>query len=180
MTDAFAILHLPRRPWLDSNEVRSAFQSAAAAAHPDRGGTEERSAEVSRAYEVLRDPASRLRHWLSLQTPAASIPSIPPPDLMDCFQPVAAQLRLLKEAAQRHATATSALERAGVIAEMRSAQKFLGELNQRREELLAPLKEIGGEASAEVVGQLAATAGKLAFIDKWIAQLREAVLRLQL
>jgi hypothetical protein len=35
MQDAFAMLQLPRRPWLEESGVRSAFQQAAARMHPD-------------------------------------------------------------------------------------------------------------------------------------------------
>lgn len=99
---------------------------------------------------------------------------------MDWFQPVAAQLRRLKEATQQKAVATSAVARASVIVEGRLAERLVEELERRREALLAPLREIGEDATPEVVHELAVSASTLAFLDKWIGQLREGLLLLRM
>ena len=73
MNDCFALLNEPRRPWLDTESLKTKFFSLSAAFHPDRvhGGTQaeksaaqQRYAELNAAYNRLRDPKERLLHFL--------------------------------------------------------------------------------------------------------------------
>jgi len=158
MTDAFAALHFPRRPWLDASAVRAAFQRLAAGAHPDRAGSTSAFAELSRAYETLRDPALRLRHFLALEQPALAAPREIPGDLIDWFPRVGARLQALK---------------AGDSTDARST---LAALCALREEAHARIREIGAGAAVTEFEELARLLARLGFLDKWIAQLGEALL----
>ena len=180
MFDAYALLHLPRLPWLKSDDVRAAFQSRAAEVHPDRAGEPADFAELTRAYETLREPASRLRHWLALEYPTAALPSGVPADLIPWFPQVAAQLQALKQAAQRKTAATSPLARALAMEVLRPAEILLRELEAVQESAHARIRELGAVLPGEGVAELAALTGKLVFLEKWTAQLSEGVLVLRM
>src|SRR6478752_336997 len=108
MQDAFAILQLPRRPWLEEGEVRAAFQKAAARMHPDAAsGSDADFSELTKAYQTLREPASRLRHLLSLECPAATSTAPGPAELMSLF-PIIAAVRQKLDSARSSADLASA------------------------------------------------------------------------
>jgi len=76
MTDYFALLDEPRRPWLDPDALKAKFLALAAKVHPDRvndatGGEKhaahQRYTELNAAYQCLREAKERLRHLLELE-----------------------------------------------------------------------------------------------------------------
>jgi len=76
MTNSFALLGLPRRPWLDPGEVQQAFITAARDSHPDRMHEADlRTRQAAQAhYTRLNDARQRLstdhlrlRHLLELE-----------------------------------------------------------------------------------------------------------------
>ena len=88
MTDYFALLSLPRRPWLDPDSLKQKFLALSADAHPDRlhnAPPDQKSAalqhytQLNTAYQTLRDDKSRLQHLLTLERGAkpADIQDIP-------------------------------------------------------------------------------------------------------
>lgn len=98
MTDYFALLKEPRRPWLDPDVLKQKFLALSSEVHPDRvhnsAETEKRSAQerytgLNAAYNCLREPKTRLHHLLELElgTKPGNVQSIPP-DLMEVFMHV--------------------------------------------------------------------------------------------
>src|SRR6185295_15516688 len=76
MTDHFAYLKEPRRPWLDAEALKAAFLQLANEVHPDRFHNaperekylaNQRYLELNAAYQCLRDPKDRLLHLLELE-----------------------------------------------------------------------------------------------------------------
>jgi hypothetical protein len=67
-TDPFAALGLPARPDLSDEQVRAAWRTVAAAAHPDRpgGGNPAAYAVASAAYAALRTPWGRSEAYADL------------------------------------------------------------------------------------------------------------------
>src|SRR6516164_10776349 len=103
MTDNFALLDEPRRPWLDTDALKQKFLGLSASAHPDKihsAGEAEKSgaaksfAELNAAYNCLAEPKSRLLHLLQLELGAKpkDVQQIPPA-LADLFVEVAAACR---------------------------------------------------------------------------------------
>jgi len=75
VTDHFAILHEPRRPWLEADALKAKFLAFSPAAHPDHANTpreretaEHRFAELNAAYQCLRETKERLHHLFVLET----------------------------------------------------------------------------------------------------------------
>jgi DnaJ-domain-containing protein 1 len=103
MTDHFALLNEPRRPWLDADLLKQKFLALASDAHPDRvhGASESEKAEVTQrytqlnaAYNCLAEPKLRLLHLLELELGAKpkDIQQIPTA-LADLFAEVANSCR---------------------------------------------------------------------------------------
>src|ERR1035437_2300673 len=76
MSDYFALLNEPRRPWLDSNLLKQKFLALASDAHPDRvhNASESEKTEVTQrytqlnaAFNCLAEPKLRLLHLLELE-----------------------------------------------------------------------------------------------------------------
>ena len=95
MTDYFALLDQPRRPWLEVEPLKVRFLERSAEVHPDRlhqptkeklDAATQTYAELNAAYNCLREPKDRLQHLLLLEqgTKPGGIDSVPE-DLMDAF-----------------------------------------------------------------------------------------------
>ncbi len=95
MTDYFALLDEPRRPWIDPEPLKEKFLRLASDVHPDRvheasaadkAEANRRYAEFNAAYQCLRDPKERLGHLLTLELGAKpqGLERVTP-ELMDTF-----------------------------------------------------------------------------------------------
>jgi len=103
VTDYFALLDEPRRPWLEPEALKSKFLTLAAAAHPDKQNcasepekraASRRYAELNAAYHCLTEPKLRLLHLLEIELGAkpSDVQQIPSA-LADLFAEVAATCR---------------------------------------------------------------------------------------
>ncbi|MDB6017938.1 MAG: hscB [Pedosphaera sp.] len=202
MSDNFALLNEPRRPWIDVDQLKQKFLALSTGIHPDRthnAPTAERQAAAQRysdlnaAYNCLREPKERLRHLLELElgeTPV-DIQRIPP-GMMDAFFEVG---RLCKE------TDAFLAEKAGVTSPLMKVKLFergqewtekLMALQQtisaRRNELLAELQ--GMNPAWESAPQTKSPHGNLplkrleeiyrllSYFARWSEQLQERIVQL--
>ena len=188
MTDHFAALGQPRRPWLEADALKDAFHRRSAALHPDVRGTGDGAqfAALNAAYSVLREPAARLRHLLELTAPAAlAATAAPPLELGDLFMQIAGLRRRLTELlAQRH-TATSPLTRAllagGETTLRRELHAVLAQLEGAEATALEEVRALDStwrETDAEAVAALTRRFHRLAYLTRWLAQTREALFTL--
>src|SRR5471030_2670727 len=103
MTDHFALLTGPRRPWLDADLLKQKFLALSANAHPDRihsdseadrADATKKFTELNAAYNCLAEPKLRLLHLLELELGAKpkDIQQIPAA-LADLFAEVANNCR---------------------------------------------------------------------------------------
>ncbi|MEW6160863.1 MAG: hypothetical protein AB1813_25830, partial [Verrucomicrobiota bacterium] len=97
MTDYFALLNEPRRPWLDPAELKRRFLALTTESHPDRvhEGTrvdQERAhtqtSELNAAFQCLNDTKCRLAHLFELETGAkpGSIQNVAPGMIEQLFE----------------------------------------------------------------------------------------------
>ncbi len=188
MPDHFAALAQPRRPWLDPEALRESFHRAAAQHHPDAaGGGDARFAALNAAHTILREPAPRLRHLLTLEAPDLLTRAAPiPPALADLFMQLAGHRRALDGFLQKESAAGSPLARALLAAEKstlrRALDTALAQLAAAHETALAELRALDAAWPAPdpaALENLAALQARFAFLAKWTAQLREDVFQLR-
>jgi curved DNA-binding protein CbpA len=80
MTDLFAVFEEPSRPWLEPEGLKAKYHQLTAIHHPDVAGGSGDFAEINRAYQILADPAARIRHLLELESPGAISRAQPVPE----------------------------------------------------------------------------------------------------
>ncbi len=184
MQDAFALLNLPRRPWLDAGELRDEFHRQSAATHPDAGGDSDEFAQLNAAHQTLREPAARLRHLLELEAPRLLAQSQQiPPSLVERFMRVAAARQACAAFLAKHRAASSPLARA-LLATAHTAQTHtldtaLADLEAAQTDALAQLRALDAAWQSHLP-KLATLQAELSYLEKWTAQLRESQLELTL
>ncbi len=177
-SDHFAVFALERAPWLDAEVLRERFHRLSAERHPDAAsGSTAAFTELNAAWQTLRDPAARLRHYLEITHPGVLVQSAQPPAaLADLFMEIGALQQGVQQFRARQNAATSPLARA-LLAPARIA------LQTRAAALAAQLAARHTAAIIAITGavseQLADTLAALIFLGKWSDQLRQNALTLQ-
>lgn len=172
--DHFAILGVPRCPWLDEALVRDQFQRRAAILHPDGAASE--SAEfiaLNSAWQCLRSPTARLRHYLELEHP--EVLQSPPgtaPVSGDLFMQVAEAQQQAGVVSARFADAKIPLARALLEPQRVTTRALVDAVAARVAAQIAALHQ-RVQAPDATSADLAECLGHLAFLEKWSAQLRE-------
>ncbi|MDH4477037.1 MAG: J domain-containing protein [Verrucomicrobiaceae bacterium] len=190
MMDAFERLGLERGAVLDEEVLKAAWIEQGRAVHPDQaGGDAMLSAEVNAAYEVLREPETRLKHLLEVEFPEASAmwATVPMEEaLMQVFMKLGPVLQRVEAFAKKKAAATSALAEALLMGEQMRVQEELEErmeaLGALRDGLEAGLVEVDvlrGEGDAgKAMEAMRVLRAKFAYVGKWQRQGREALMKL--
>ena len=188
MTDYFALLDQPRRPWLDPEAIREAFHRRTLREHPDAlasasGGADDEGefARLNEAHQTLHDPKLRLQHLLALEGHATTSRfDAVPADLADLFPAIASVTQDATRVAEKAASATSVLSRSLLAPE-------LVQVRNRVAMLLETLTQLQRSADAELQRISAAfeqcdpaTAAMLhrlrirySYLRRWIAELEE-------
>lgn len=201
MTDNFALLSEPRRPWLDMEALKQKFLSLSASLHPDKlhsAGKAERSdaaksfAELNAAYNCLTEPKSRLLHLLELELGAKpqDIQQIPPA-LADLFAEVAMTCRNTDSFLAEKSKVTSPLlqvqwfERGQEWVE--KLQALQQKLNGLHSQLMSELKSLDAQwmsaetgAHHEILAKIEALYRLFGYFNKWNKQVQERVVQLSL
>jgi curved DNA-binding protein CbpA len=189
MTDYFALLGEPRRPWLDPGALKKKFMALSGEVHPDRThGTADPKvgtaafAELNAAYNCLRDPKERLRHLLELErgTKPTDLQQIPP-DLAELFIHVAALCRKADQFLGEKAKASSPLLQAQLFE--RGQEWFsrfaetLQTVNRHQDALMSRVRAVDeawpGGARENLLQQLEDIWRLLGFYNRWANQIRE-------
>ena len=203
MTDCFALLDEPRRPWLDADSLKTKFLARSAAVHPDRfhnapaaerAVAQERYTELNAAFTTLREPKDRLQHLLELESGAkpGNIQSTPT-ELTDLFFAVGQLCRDVDFFLLEKGRANSPLLKVKMF---RRAMEWTNQLNALQTRLRAKRGEVETELQALNDAWLAAPSEPEArraalplarleplyrtfsFLSRWAGQLQERVVTL--
>jgi curved DNA-binding protein CbpA len=186
MTNLFALLQEPPRPWLDPDALKERYHRLTATHHPDLGGRDSDFAAVNHAYQTLADPAARLRHLLELEAPAALASAhAVPPEIAAFFTPVANTRQETDAFFKKHAAAASPLARALLTPDQYRLQEqlesLIASLTELQEQLLARLREIDALWDTDhpaALARIPALWQALNYTAKWLAALREPLFKL--
>lgn len=195
MTDYFALLTEPRRPWLDADTLKTMFFALSSEVHPDRvhNASEsdklvanQRYTELNAAYQCLREPRSRIRHLLELELGAkpSDLTNVPD-DLMELFFAVGKAFREVDAFLGEKAQATSPLIQVQLFERGMERVEQLNELSHnispRREALLEELKTLDADwqsGKSTHTDRLLSIWRLLSFYERWLAQIQERVAQL--
>jgi curved DNA-binding protein CbpA len=176
VTDAFALLGLPRRPYLDEEQLTASYLTLAKSLHPDSpGGDADKFAGAKKAFELLKDPSRRLRHLIELETgqpPKQVAPTIAAALFTDvCAATEAARVVIAKAAALK-----SPLARALVVGELGKAisvtESIMGTVARAGKDLLEKLHCLDSEWPK--YSEAVSLAADLRFLSKCRHQLEES------
>jgi len=205
MTDYFALLDEPRRPWLDPDLLKRKFLALSAEVHPDRvhgaedeqrRSAERRYAELNQAYNHLRRPKERLQHFLELETGLKPQQVQQIPTALTQFFIEVAQLFRQTDAflAEKNKT-TSPMLKVRLIETGQDWTDKLNllqhQLNARQEELAAQLKSADAEwlqhqksgatrQGPEILGRLEELYRLFSYYTRWESQVQERIVQLAL
>jgi hypothetical protein len=204
MTDSFALLNEPRRPWLDVDELKQKFRQLSNDVHPDRihSASEEekqranqRYAELNAAHNTLREPRDRLLHLLELESGAKpkDVQRIPP-GTMDLFVEVGQICRDVDAFLAERGKVTSPLLKVQMFERgmdwTDKLQALQQRINSKRAELTEELQKMNAQwESAPPVGsperaavlpleRLEQIYRVFSYIARWTEQLNERVVQL--
>lgn len=200
MTDYFALLQQPREPWLDAEGLKSQFLSLSSTLHPDRfhaapeaekKAAEERYALLSSAYQVLRDPKERLRHFLELERGRrpAEVKDIPA-EMVTYFTSVGAACREADLFLTSNAEADSPLLKVermvGAEQQTEKLQQLLQSIHGQIGRLEETMQSMGAQSTspegvaAFPLEQLESIYRVYSFFVRWRRQLEERISQLAL
>jgi curved DNA-binding protein CbpA len=199
VSDYFALLNEPRRPWLEPDALKQKFFALAAEAHPDRvhsagesekAGVTQRYAQLNAAYHCLAEPKLRLLHLLELELGAKpkDIKQIPAA-LADLFAEVANSCRNADGFLTEKSKATSPLVQVQLFKRGQDwVEKLNGlqiKLNQLREKVTDELKSldvqwISADAASrrEILPKLEELYRLFGYFNRWNSQIQERVVQL--
>jgi len=192
MTDSFALLGVPRRFWLEEEALKERFHTLTAEHHPDVAGEAagRAFAALNVAYQTLRDPRARLRHWLELEAPGAGTRATVPAAAEAFFPAVAAKKEALEAFLKRRTAAGGAVAKALLFPEQfalhEGLEECLAALERERTALLGQLPALDAQWQAAtpeerraLTNTLLEAAQTLGYLERWAAQLREGIVQLQ-
>jgi DnaJ-domain-containing protein 1 len=199
MTDAFALLNEPRRPWLEADALKQKFLSLSNEVHPDRVHSASeaekervtsRYAGLNAAHNTLREPRDRLLHLLELEAGAkpSDIQRIPS-GTMDLFAEVGQLCRDVDAFLAQRANVTSPLLKVQTFERglewTDKLQALQQRINTKRDELTGELQRMNAQwESAPPIGspqrvealpleRLEQIYRVFSYIARWSEQIRE-------
>jgi molecular chaperone HscB len=197
--DAFALLGVPRRPWLDPDLLKQRFLSLSGEHHPDRfhnatesekRAAQDRFTELNQAYQGLLDPRERLLRLaeLELGIKTRDVQNIPS-DLMTLFFEVGQICRKADGLIAQKGAEVSPLLKVQIFGraqeQIEELQALKSKVAASREQLLEEIKRLdaGWDAIDESKRQprwecLQEIAGLLNYSKKWDAEIAERIVRL--
>jgi len=174
---------------VDQVGLKAKFHALTTEHHPDVSAANSPDfAAVNIAFNTLREPRLRLRHLLELEAPELLRRNAPAPaTVANLFLKMGAMTQTLDRFLAKRAGTKSTLGKATLIAEQLVLQEDLEEwlsvLEKEKASWLAKIPEMDAawmrdrRAAFEPVAE---TAQALSYLDKWSAQIREGLVKLQI
>ena len=187
MTDCFALLNEPRRPWLDPDTLKDKMHRLSAEHHPDVAKDASVDfTELNAAYHTLHDPKSRLRHLLELEFPGSLAGGLDIPfDINRLFETMARERHSVGVFFEKKSHLKSPIEIALLSSEkielLGVLEKLLGVLTQKLDGIFMQLKFIDAvweDDRASSRDALVDIYQGVSYVGRWIDQVREDVLKL--
>ncbi len=191
MTNSFAVLQFPAKPWLSPEELQARFLELAARWHPDGNNDPNSTAEfqkISVAHQTLKDPVRRIEAVLELERPgflASLARNAIPPFLAELFMEVATLQREINAFCAQHSSTHSPLSLALLKGERIALRKDLEQLVQKLrlqwERCLSQIQAADStweRRTAESLAALALVHQEMVYLQRWRDQLRESQVRL--
>jgi curved DNA-binding protein CbpA len=199
MTDNYALLNEPRRPWLEADLLKQKFLALSANLHPDRihsaGEADKLAAtkkftELNAAFHCLAEPKLRLLHLLELElgTKPKDIQTIPIA-LADLFAEVANSCRSADIFLAEKTKATSPLVQVQLFERGQDWIEKLNllqrKLNELREQLMDQLKLLDAQwvsadanSRREILPRLEELYRLFGYYNRWHNQIQDRVTQL--
>lgn len=166
----YATLGLPVSVAIDLDRLEKSYRDLSKTRHPDQGGSAEAFQTLTTAREVLTQPVSRLRHFLSLKGHTNDSRGSLGAEISELFQPIAETLQSADTLIGTLEKAQTQLQKALLQADVISTQQAIG---QRQNQLTDLQGNLLDQASDETpLEQLAQITRDLAFLQKWQSQLQ--------
>jgi DnaJ-domain-containing protein 1 len=201
MTDYFALLNEPRRPWIDPDLLKQKFLAQSSSLHPDKihpasesekSAAAKRFAELNAAYNCLAGPKSRLLHLLELELGAKpkDIRQIPGA-LADLFAEVANFCKSADHFLSEKRKVTSPLLQ---VQWFGRAQEWIEKLNSLQKKLNGLQDEMTGrlksldekwtgndlQARGELLEKMEELYRLFGYFNRWNNQIQERIVQLTL
>lgn len=171
MVNYFKLLGLSPTAVIDMQLLDDKYKALAAEKHPDQGGDEQEFNQLNTAYNSLRLPSSRLKHLLDIHSISYDKRGTVSNHLMNFFMSTGELIQLADVMIKKKQSATSALSKALLEADILEIQERLSEqidqLEQAQTDTLESIPEAIDASKYETASR------DLAFLEKWQAQLRE-------
>jgi len=190
MTDYFALLQQPRRPWLNAERLKEKYIQITISTHPDTQKQKPGEASpavdfasTNEAFRVLVDPKSRLQHLLKLEgMPTGS--DIVPDTLADVFLETGTliqEIDLLISRATGNAL-SKAMREPEILEKRKLTADLLDKLEKMYQGALKELEDLDRlwTSTHKIEQELAALSSKLAYLTRWLAQLEERKFQLSI
>jgi len=203
MEDHFARLAIPRRPWLDVEQLKQRFYELSTEVHPDQSKNdtlkskavlEQEFAEVNAAHQCLSNTKTRVRHLIELELGQApkNVQSIPT-KMTDWFMEIGAICRKVDAFLTKKEQQDSPMLQAALMVEGMALHDEVVESHQKLQTELAKIDDslkalnsdwerldgvIDGRAAILPLDKLDAIGQRLSFWVKWSAEIGERSSRL--
>lgn len=190
MTDYFALLQQPRRPWLNAQRLKEKYIQITIAMHPDgqmqkpgEGKPVVDFADTNEAFRVLVDPKLRLQHLLKLEGMPTGNDTVPD-TLADVFLETGTLIQEIDLLISR--VTGNALSKALREPEILEKRQLTADLVDKLEKMYqGALKELEDldrlwTSTHKIEQELTALSSKLAYLTRWLAQLEERKFQLSI
>jgi curved DNA-binding protein CbpA len=187
--DYFALLDLPKSASLDEETLQRAYLEKTRESHPDQAeGDSLLSTELNAARDTLGSTARRLKHLLELESasPASSWGTVPlDQQMMGVFEKLGPALQgasaLIRELEMAKSSLAKALLSDRVMRQRETLEGIGHELEAVSSDMLAKLPELDNRRQTgdpQVMREMHQTQARFAYLEKWRAQICEALAKL--